>query len=59
MRILWDLKTRMRANEDPRVGIDLAVTLIADVHTKTRPQAPTPVSAPRKLSLNDMKVMHP
>lgn len=58
MRILWDCKTKLRASDDPRTGLDLAIALIADTSPK-QPSAPQPVVAPRKLSLADMRAMQP
>lgn len=71
MKILWDLKTRIRPTDDPRGSLDLAVALVGEVFMrgKNLPAAPvavpvpTPVApapaeaapAPRRLSLADMK----
>lgn len=60
MRVLWDLKTRLCASDDARVGIDLAVTLIGEAHTRQRPAAPAPAAPPaRPLTLAQMAQMAP
>lgn len=58
MRILWDLRTKLRGSDDPRIGLDLAVTLIADIHPRSQPAAPVPLPA-HKLTFAEMKAMRP
>lgn len=36
IRIVWDLKTKVRASEDPRGSLDLALALIGEVFTRGR-----------------------
>lgn len=57
LRVLWDLKTRVRVGDDPRTSLDLTVAMLADTFTRLRP-APAPSAAPtRKLSLQEMAAM--
>lgn len=53
LKILWDLKTKIRIVDDPRSSLDLAVVLLGEIFAKARP-AP-PASAPRKLTLAEMQ----
>lgn len=68
IKILWDLKTKVRPSEDPRGSLDLAVALLGEVFMRGRsvplpyvPEpAPAPVPAPSpepapRLSLADLK----
>lgn len=68
MKMLWDLRTRVKASTDPRGNLDLALTLITDIFTQGRqlvqPKATfkkieQPVSAPtpeesRRLTLAEL-----
>lgn len=71
-RVLWDLKTRVRAADNVRSNLDLSLVLIADVFTKGKEVAPkvtaVPVAAelpsvvqepeaPQELSLADLQKM--
>lgn len=50
---LWDLKTKIRADDNPRAFLDLAIIMISAKFTPH--ETPPPVSAPaRKLTLADM-----
>lgn len=63
MRVLWELRTKVRATEDPRGNLDIALVLIAEAISRGNParvvpavhseQPPKP--APRKLSLAEMQ----
>jgi DNA polymerase-3 subunit gamma/tau len=68
LKILWDLKTKVRVSDDPRGSLDLAIMLLAEVFTRGKTvlaqkkpapvvEAPTSVEtpAPKKLSLADMQ----
>ena len=64
LRVLWDLKTKIRLGEDPRASIDLAVAVIGDTLTGGQPRTPTPVASPApanpppaRLSLHQMAAM--
>lgn len=66
MKIIWDLKTRVKSSSHPASDVRLAVTLIGDLLTRGRPAAPvaspavpapTPkpvVTDPKKMSLAEM-----
>lgn len=66
MKVLWDLKTKIKSSSSPAMDVRLAMTLVCDVLTAGRQQHPTPVSvqapaptspdaaAPKKMSLSDM-----
>lgn len=67
MKVVWDLKTRIRASSNPASDVRLAVTLIGDVMTRGRQPAPAATrvpapavqmdkqkTAPKKMSLSDM-----
>jgi DNA polymerase III gamma/tau subunit len=50
LRLLWDLRTKVRPSEDPRGSLDLAVALLGEVFSRGRepvqaPVAPAPVPA--------------
>lgn len=68
MKIMWDLKTRVRGSDDASGDVRLVLTLVTDVFSKGRVSAPVPAaspapvqvteaepSAPRKLSLSDLQ----
>ncbi len=40
LRILWDVKTKIRAGDDPRTALDLAVVMLTDVFAPAAPTAP-------------------
>lgn len=42
MRMLWELKTRIRAASNPRSNLDLAVVLISDIFTQGKQPMPRP-----------------
>jgi DNA polymerase-3 subunit gamma/tau len=46
---LWDLKTKIRATDDPRGNLELALTLISDVFSRGKLSA-APVESPAKLA---------
>lgn len=46
LRLLWDLKTKIRSAEDSRSSFDLALMLVSDLFTRGRQQAP--VAAPQQ-----------
>lgn len=51
IKILWDLKTRVRATDDPRGSLDMAVALIGEIFLRGREpmvqtRTPAPVAAP-------------
>ncbi len=49
MKVVWDLKTRIRASDDPGSNVLLALTLISEVLTRGRQQAPQqPAPAPEQ-----------
>jgi len=56
MRMLWDLRTRVRASSDPRGNLDLAIVLITDIFTQGRQpmQRPQAVAEARKLSFEEL-----
>lgn len=58
-RVMWELKTRMRFNDDPRGNLELAIMLMLDQYTAGQDRAPvaTPATEPPKpkLSLADMQ----
>lgn len=57
LRVLWDLKTRMRATDDPRIGLDLALAMLADTLHKPATRAassPPPAAAAAPLNLAQM-----
>lgn len=59
MKLLWDIKTKLRALSDIRSSLDLAIALITDASVPISSAAP-PLAVPsRKLSLADLKAMHP
>lgn len=51
MKLLWDLKTRVRPGEH-RTALDLAIALLIDT---LAPAAPQPAAAARTLSLHEMR----
>ncbi len=68
VRTLWDLKTKLRASDDPRGNLELALILVAEAFTRgkatprTQAVAPPPVAEPvveadppRRLSLADLQ----
>jgi DNA polymerase III gamma/tau subunit len=60
LRVLWDLKTKVRAGDDPRSTLDLAVVMVTEALTgqNRASSAPAPVAAPpRKLSLADLRTL--
>lgn len=58
MRLLWNLKTQVRAAGDYRANLDLAVGMLGQLFLKTTaaaaPAAPSAPAATRKLSLTEM-----
>lgn len=63
MKVLWDLKTRTRVTDDPRITLDLALAMLADVLTRAAkpPANATPgtesATTPGKLNLAQMRTM--
>lgn len=67
VRTLWDLKTKLRASDDPRGNLELALILVAEAFTRGKvprsaPASPAPVAAPapepkpaQRLSLADLQ----
>jgi len=63
MRVLWEVRTKVRASEDPRGTLDIALVLIAEAISRGNPArvAPAvhseqpPKPAPRKLTLAEMQ----
>ncbi|WNN94981.1 ASCE ATPase [Microbacterium phage Magritte] len=63
MRVLWELRTKVRAAEDPRGNLDIALVLIAEAISRGNPARVIPAvhsdksnkPAPRKLSLAEMQ----
>jgi DNA polymerase-3 subunit gamma/tau len=63
LRVLWELRTKVRASEDPRGNLDIALVLIAEAISRGNParvippvhSAQEPKPAARKLSLADMQ----
>lgn len=63
VRTLWEVKTRLRASEDPRGNLELAIILIADAFTRGKVAPPAAVAttptqstaSPRKLTLAEMR----
>ena len=67
MKLLWDLKTRIRTSSDSKGNLDLVLVLVSEIFTRGKqlasvalPVAPAPVIAPptppveERLSLDDM-----
>lgn len=59
MKMLWDLRTRVRQSPDPRANLDLALALITDIFTQGRPVQAKPIIKkpnvePRKLTLAEL-----
>jgi DNA polymerase-3 subunit gamma/tau len=57
MKMLWDLRTRVRSSNDPRGNLDLALTLITEIFTKGRQPVARPatvVSESRKLTMAEL-----
>jgi DNA polymerase-3 subunit gamma/tau len=61
-RTLWELKTRMRFNDDPRGNLELALMLMLDTYTAGQDRAkvvPKPVEEPqppkRKLTIDELR----
>lgn len=63
IRVLWELRTKVRASEDPRGNLDIALVLIAEAISRGNPTRVTPAvhsepptkPAPRKLTLAEMQ----
>jgi DNA polymerase III subunit gamma/tau len=65
MRVLWEVRTKVRVAEDPRGNLDIALVLIAEAISRDNParvtppvhsEQPTPTkTAPRKLTLAEMQ----
>lgn len=68
MKIIWDLKTRVKASSNPASDVRLAVTLIGDLMSQGRQQPAPPATRPtevappvetttepRKLTLSDLR----
>lgn len=64
MKIMWDLKTRVRGSEDPAGDVRLVLALLADLFSKGQAQqaAPRPVAVqpavaeePKKLTLAELQ----
>lgn len=60
MTVLWDHRTRIEPGVDPRVGLELAIAMIAQAHRRGRPAPPpTPPPAPARLSLSQLAAIRP
>lgn len=46
LRMLWDLRTRIRSSSDPRANLDLALVLITDIFSKGRTPPPAASQTP-------------
>lgn len=66
VRVLWEVKTRLRGADDPRGNLELALILIAEAFTRGKavaapatpapaPQSNTPPEPPKKLTLAEMR----
>lgn len=63
MKILWDLRSKVRTTSDPRGNLDLALVLVSEAFTRGKQiSAPTPTvpklpapEPPRRLTLAEMK----
>jgi DNA polymerase-3 subunit gamma/tau len=56
LRVLWDLKTKVRAGEDPRTMLDLAAVMVTEALAgRTRVAAQASAAPARKLSLSEMR----
>lgn len=56
LKVLWELKTKVRLVDDPRSALDLALVMISEAFTKTTAAPATP-TGPRTLSLADMAAL--
>lgn len=58
MRMIWDLRTRVRSSPDPRGNLDLVLVLITEIFTQGRQPLPvpgkTPGGEPRKLTMDEL-----
>jgi DNA polymerase-3 subunit gamma/tau len=52
MRMMWDLRTRVRESSDPRANLDLLLVLVTDIFTQGR-KAPVQV-ARKRLTIEDL-----
>lgn len=50
LRLLWDLKTKVRAGDDPRSNLDLSIVMISELF----PSRPAAAEPNRKLTLGEM-----
>lgn len=68
IRILWELKTRVRGTEDPRGNLELALILVAEVFSRGKqesskpvvtvtPAAPVAPAPKRKLTFSELQQM--
>ncbi len=58
LTVLWDLKTKVRAGDDPRVLLDLTTAMLLERFTKAGAGRQPPAEAPtRKLSLTEMAAL--
>lgn len=58
LKLLWDLKTRVKSSEDPRNNLDLVLMLLLEVYSRNKPQYEQPVAPkpePRKMSLAEIE----
>lgn len=56
-RVLWDHKVRVRATDNPRVALDLALAVLTGKLSHTPPTTPATTTS-RALSLAEMAAMH-
>lgn len=54
MKMLWDLRTRVRQSTDPRGNLDLALVLITDIFTQGRQLIQSKPAESRKLTLAEL-----
>ena len=59
MRMLWELKTRIRASSSPKSNLDLAIVLITDIFTQgkpamSKPGVSTTSEAERRLTIDEL-----
>lgn len=59
MRMLWEMKTKIRAASNPKSNLDLAVVLITDIFTQgkqpmSKPGTPVSPQAERRLTIDEL-----